>query len=81
MTLEAIKFRDYKLELLDQLRLPDETVYVEIKSVKDGWDAIHQMKVRGAPAIAIAGVLSLAVELKPKEFGSVDEVLTYTHQS
>ena len=81
MTLEAIKFRDFKLELLDQLRLPDETVYVPINSVKEGWDAIHQMKVRGAPAIAIAGVLSLAAELKPKEFKSIDELVTYIQDS
>lgn len=33
-----------------------------MKNAEDGWEAIRSMKVRGAPAIAIAGALSLAVE-------------------
>jgi methylthioribose-1-phosphate isomerase len=36
--------------------------YEEVKNAEDGWEAIRSMKVRGAPAIAIAGALSLAVE-------------------
>lgn len=38
--------------------------YEEVNSVEDGWEAIRSMKVRGAPAIAIAGALSLAVEAR-----------------
>jgi methylthioribose-1-phosphate isomerase len=36
--------------------------YEEVNNAEDGWEAIRSMKVRGAPAIAIAGALSLAVE-------------------
>ncbi|XP_058795180.1 methylthioribose-1-phosphate isomerase [Phymastichus coffea] len=63
MALRAIKWSDGKLEILDQLLLPKETVFIEIKSVKDGWNAINKMQVRGAPAIAVAGCLSLAVDI------------------
>jgi methylthioribose-1-phosphate isomerase len=61
--LEAIRFKNNKLELLNQLLLPDSFVYEECFDSKDGWQAIHSMKVRGAPAIAITAALSLASEL------------------
>jgi methylthioribose-1-phosphate isomerase len=65
MALEAIRFNpvDRSLEILDQLRLPYETVYVPIKTTEDGYDAIKRMVVRGAPAIAIVGMLSIAVDI------------------
>ena len=80
-TLESIRFKDGKLELLDQLKLPEETCYMNIESVKDGWNAIHKMNVRGAPAIAIAGVLSLHVDMSKKEFASIQELIAYFSQS
>lgn len=72
MTLQAIKYTPAgddspaKLEILDQLVLPHNSVYVDITSCEDGYDAIKQMKVRGAPAIAIVAALTLAVELSRK---------------
>jgi len=76
--LQAIRFHDGgKLELLDQRKLPLETKYIEIKDVKAGWKAIHDMAVRGAPAIAISAALSLAADLlhggAGKQFASASE--------
>ncbi|XP_011496297.1 PREDICTED: methylthioribose-1-phosphate isomerase [Ceratosolen solmsi marchali] len=68
MTLQSIKWENGKLEILDQLLLPAQSKYIEITGVKDGWTAIHRMQVRGAPAIAIVGCLSLAVEIFPKSY-------------
>ena len=61
MVLQAIKYRRGKLEILDQLRLPHEEVFIDIETVLDAWNAIHSMQVRGAPAIAIVAALSVAV--------------------
>lgn len=61
MTLQAIKYTRGKLEILDQLKLPYQEVYRDIRTVQDAWDAIHSMQVRGAPAIAIVAALSVAV--------------------
>ena len=63
MALQAIKYTRGKLEILDQLRLPHEEVYIPIQNPQDGWSAIKSMQVRGAPAIAIVAILSLAVSL------------------
>ncbi|CAL0304808.1 unnamed protein product [Lupinus luteus] len=62
-TLQAILYNPGSLHLLDQTKLPLESVYLEIRDSTDGWNAIRDMVVRGAPAIAIAGALSLAVEV------------------
>ena len=44
-TLVAIKYKDGCLELLDQLKLPHQTTYIQISTLEDGWNAIHQMNV------------------------------------
>ncbi|KAL2229164.1 methylthioribose-1-phosphate isomerase [Sesamum indicum] len=62
-SLQSIRYNRGSLWLLDQRKLPLETVYLDIKDSKDGWVAIKEMVVRGAPAIAIAAALSLAVEV------------------
>lgn len=64
MVLQAIKYTRGSLQILDQLQLPHREVYEEIRNTKDAGDAIKQMRVRGAPAIAIIAALSLAVELQ-----------------
>ena len=52
------------LSILDQLLLPHETVYVPVRNTDDGWTCVKKMQVRGAPALAIVSMLSLAVELQ-----------------
>ena len=58
------------LKLLDQLKLPLETTYVDVEDCDACWRAIKDMNVRGAPAIAIAAALALAVELEKKKGSS-----------
>lgn len=64
MALEAIRYSRGSLQILDQLLLPEQSRYEAVESVRQAWEAIRAMKVRGAPAIALVGCLSLAVELQ-----------------
>ncbi|KAH8504638.1 hypothetical protein H0E87_012033 [Populus deltoides] len=66
-TLQSICYHRGSLKLLDQRKLPLETTYLDIKDASDGWLAIREMVVRGAPAIAISAALSLAVEVSNLE--------------
>jgi len=66
--LRAIRYENGKLDILDQTLLPHITKYVKIKGVEDGWKVINKMQVRGAPAIAIVGCLSLVVEIWNEKF-------------
>ncbi|KAK9071189.1 hypothetical protein SSX86_009757 [Deinandra increscens subsp. villosa] len=66
-SLQSIRYHRGSLHLLDQRKLPLDTIYLEIRDAVEGWDAIREMVVRGAPAIAIAAALSLAVEVSKLE--------------
>jgi len=57
--LEPFRYQRGSFELIDQTLLPKEFKWVSIKNVDDGWEAINKMKVRGAPAIAICGLLCI----------------------
>ncbi|XP_074785960.1 methylthioribose-1-phosphate isomerase [Athene noctua] len=63
MTLEAIRYRRGSLTVLNQLLLPQQLRYERVDGVGRAWEAIRAMEVRGAPAIALVGCLSLALEL------------------
>ncbi|AMD20700.1 HDL044Wp [Eremothecium sinecaudum] len=67
MSLEAIKFdradkTNYSVFILDQTLLPYVNKYLPVDTIEDGYNLIKSMKVRGAPAIAISGVLSVLME-------------------
>ena len=48
MTLEAIRYRAGSLQILNQLLLPHQTSYDELRTVQDAYEAIKSMKV-GSP--------------------------------
>lgn len=59
-SLDAIRFnRENGLSLLDQRNLPRVAEWIDIPTSEQGAWAIKEMVVRGAPAIAIAGLLAV----------------------
>ncbi len=56
---------DGLLRILDQTRLPLETVYRDCTTVEDVWEAIRTLRVRGAPAIGVAAAYGLCLGLRP----------------
>src|SRR3954452_9573131 len=52
--LQTITWTGRAARLLDQTKLPTETVYVDITDDLQMWDAIRRLVVRGAPAIGVA---------------------------
>lgn len=63
-TLRWIGEADGHLELIDQTLLPTEFTEIACKDVETVWDAIKQLKVRGAPAIGIAAGYGIVVGLQ-----------------
>ena len=59
-----VKFQAGKLFFLDQTLLPNEERYIEIKTKEDVWEAIHNLRVRGAPAIGIAAAYGVYVSVR-----------------
>ncbi|MBE7638646.1 S-methyl-5-thioribose-1-phosphate isomerase [Sneathiella sp. P13V-1] len=61
----AVSWQEGEMFMLDQTRLPLETVIEKMETVEDVWQGIKVLKVRGAPAIGIAAAYGLCVALKP----------------
>src|SRR5438093_11773345 len=54
------------LVLIDQTRLPTELVEMECHDVEAVWEAIKQLRVRGAPAIGIAAAYGVVVGMQQR---------------
>jgi len=52
--LKPIQWTGAAVRLLDQTKLPHETIYVDITDEQQMHDAIRRLVVRGAPAIGVA---------------------------
>jgi methylthioribose-1-phosphate isomerase len=58
------------LVLIDQTRLPLEFAERECRDVEAVWEAIKQLRVRGAPAIGIAAAYGVVVGLQTADIGN-----------
>jgi methylthioribose-1-phosphate isomerase len=61
MPVATIEWKDGRVRMIDQTKLPCELVHLEYDDVEDVWHAIKRLSVRGAPAIGIAGALGVIV--------------------
>ena len=53
-----------ELVIIDQTKLPAETVILRLSTAKEIWDAIYLLQVRGAPAIGVAAAMGLYILAK-----------------
>ena len=53
-----------KLRIIDQTRLPVELVEIELETVKDVWEAIRSLRVRGAPAIGVSAAYGVVLGVR-----------------
>lgn len=72
--LVPLKWADDRLYLLDQTRLPVETIYLELTKVKEVWDAIRHLQVRGAPAIGMAAAYGVYLGIRGSEADSYEAI-------
>src|SRR5262245_30215310 len=59
---ETLRWKNGRLELIDQRALPSRTEYVACTSAQETAAAIRDMVVRGAPAIGCAAAYGIALE-------------------
>lgn len=62
--LQSLRWQDEALSLLDQRLLPEETIYLRLTTPQSVWEAIRELKVRGAPAIGIAAAYGVVLGVK-----------------
>ncbi|WP_044894009.1 S-methyl-5-thioribose-1-phosphate isomerase [Bacillus alveayuensis] len=69
----SVEWNETHITILNQQKLPSETEYLELKDIKDVWEAIFHLKVRGAPAIGITAAYGLALAAQSYETESITE--------
>lgn len=74
--LKAVEWASGKVCIIDQTRLPQEEVYLELYDYRDVAEAIKTLRVRGAPAIGIAAAYGLALGAGSIKSRSKKEFLT-----
>lgn len=60
----SIRWTGSMIKIIDQTKLPEEELYIELHTKEEIWDAISKLKVRGAPAIGIAGAYGFYLGIK-----------------
>ncbi len=75
---ETIQWTENGVVMIDQTRLPRETVYVTSKDYREVAEAIRSMVIRGAPAIGVAAAMGMALGVLKADAadldGQVDEI-------
>ncbi len=69
-----IKFKDGKVIILDQKKLPHKETYLEINSPEELIKAIVELSIRGAPLLGLAGIYGLYLaSLKSKNYSEFEK--------
>ena len=77
---QTLRWEGGELYLLDQTLLPGKVIEERQDSVEQVWDSIKKLKVRGAPAIGIAGAYGLVVAMKANQGLEPEAFLTELHK-
>ena len=73
MNFTTIGWKNNKVILIDQTRIPSEEVYLTISDYRELGEAIKQLKVRGAPAIGIAAAFGVCLGANEIDTDNKDE--------
>ena len=79
--MRTIEWKDGIVELIDQTKLPNETVWVKITDYKSMASAIKEMKLRGAPLIGVAAAYGLALTAFHSKAETREELMKELEQS
>ena len=74
---QTLRLDDEKGELiiLDQTMLPNEMKYLRISKTEEIWEAIKNLRVRGAPAIGIAAAYGVYLAVRNAQPSSMEDAL------
>ena len=61
LMVNAIEWKDGKVIMLDQSKLPLEITYIECSDYRTVAEGIRKLRIRGAPAIGIAAAMGIAL--------------------
>lgn len=79
--LRSVIWAGDRLDLLDQRLLPEQIVYLPLTTAEDVWEAIRELKVRGAPAIGISAAYGVYLGVRHTAGGSAEVLAEVNRQA
>jgi len=64
LDISPVTFENDQMQILDQTLLPNEMKYLTIDTKEAAFEAIHKLRVRGAPAIGIAAAYGTYISIR-----------------
>ncbi len=74
-SLKTVEWKDNKVVMIDQTKLPNELVFVEYDDYQDVANAIKTMVIRGAPAIGVSGAFGMALAVLHSNTQTKDDLI------
>ena len=74
--LRTVEWKDNKVVMIDQTKLPNKLVLVEYDNFNQVADAIRTLVVRGAPAIGVSGAFGLALAVLQSKTTTKDDLIS-----
>ncbi|MBM3903898.1 MAG: S-methyl-5-thioribose-1-phosphate isomerase [Thaumarchaeota archaeon] len=74
--LKTVEWKNNKVVMIDQTKLPNELVFVEYSDYIDVARAIKNLVVRGAPAIGVSGAFGLALASLQSKAATKEQLLS-----
>jgi len=75
-SLKTIEWKNDKVIMIDQTKLPNELVFVEYDDYNQVAEAIRNLVVRGAPAIGVSGAFGLALASLQSKASTKQELIS-----
>jgi methylthioribose-1-phosphate isomerase len=75
-SLRTVEWKNNKVIMIDQTKLPNELVFVEFNDFNQVADAIRMLVVRGAPAIGVSGAFGLALAVLQSTATTKDNLIS-----
>ena len=75
-SLKTVEWKNNKVIMIDQTKLPNELIFNEYEHFEQIADAIRNLVVRGAPAIGVSGAFGLALASLQSNANTKDELLS-----
>ncbi|MFQ6103031.1 MAG: S-methyl-5-thioribose-1-phosphate isomerase [Candidatus Glassbacteria bacterium] len=72
--IKSIEYNGNAVRIIDQTKLPERLEYRDLKTAEQMFEAIRSLRVRGAPAIGIAGAMGVWLGVSGKEYSDEEEL-------
>jgi len=75
-SLKTVEWKNNKVVMIDQTKLPNQLVFVEFEDYNQVADAIRNLVVRGAPAIGVSGAFGLALAVLQSQATTKEKLIS-----